>query len=228
MKRSGSGQRHLGRLLLDLVEGGEAARYAAAEEITQILADQLAEDPSKAAELLGAAAPRLGFDLDEVKIAATGLSWLGGGTSSVERVLTDAIKTAEREVLATTFTMTFGSERVLEALEAAAGSGVRVVLVVNDISDQSEKVQAFLRGLQKTYEQSVSVYDFVSQDRRHQLHAKVLAADRTKAVVGSANLSFHGMVSAHELAAVIKGPTAAEVADRIEGVTQSGFARRLG
>ena len=60
------------------------------------------------------------------------------------------------------------------------------------------------------------VLDFSSPDPEEDLHAKVVVADRTRALVGSANLSRHGLIINHELAVVIEGPPAGEVARTID------------
>jgi phosphatidylserine/phosphatidylglycerophosphate/cardiolipin synthase-like enzyme len=55
------------------------------------------------------------------------------------------------------------------------------------------------------------------------LHAKVLVADRSAALVGSSNLTFHGLVSSHELAVLVRGPLAGEIADRIDMLARSAL-----
>jgi cardiolipin synthase len=57
------------------------------------------------------------------------------------------------------------------------------------------------------------------------LHAKVLVVDRSIALVGSANLSFHGMVSNHEMALVVRGPTAEVIAERFDMLARSAAVR---
>ena len=44
------------------------------------------------------------------------------------------------------------------------------------------------------------------------------------ALVGSPNLTFHGMMSAHELAVVIRGPAAEAIASRVDRLLHSQLA----
>jgi hypothetical protein len=60
----------------------------------------------------------------------------------------------------------------------------------------------------------IRLFDFNPDNPMAQLYAMVLVADRSTAMVGSANLSFHGMVANHELALVVRGPIAEEIAAR--------------
>jgi phosphatidylserine/phosphatidylglycerophosphate/cardiolipin synthase-like enzyme len=67
----------------------------------------------------------------------------------------------------------------------------------------------------------IRLFDFNPDNPMAQLYAMVLVADRSTAMVGSANLSFHGMVANHELALVARGPIAEEIAARIDALTKS-------
>jgi len=70
------------------------------------------------------------------------------------------------------------------------------------------------------------VYDFRSDQSTEGLHAKAVVVDRRVALIGSANLSFRGMVGAHEMAVILRGPSAALVAGSIDRLILSGLVRR--
>jgi phosphatidylserine/phosphatidylglycerophosphate/cardiolipin synthase-like enzyme len=165
--------------------------------------------------------------VDKVSIVATGIEWLGGGVAAVERTMTQLVSRAERELILTAYAVTSGSERVWEQIERALETGVRCTLIVDRLTEQRDEVQALLRRLAKGHAAALRTYDFVAADEREGLHAKVLIVDRRVALIGSANLSHRGMVSAHELAVVIEGPTAELMAEQVERLLRSGSVRRF-
>jgi len=61
----------------------------------------------------------------------------------------------------------------------------------------------------------VVVYDFTDPEKR-QLHAKIIVADRKKAIVGSANLSWGGMYSNYEIGLLIEGEAAWKLAEIVD------------
>jgi phosphatidylserine/phosphatidylglycerophosphate/cardiolipin synthase-like enzyme len=118
------------------------------------------------------------------------------------------------------YSMTSGSGRVLEALERALATGVRCTILVNKFDEQQASIQSFLLRLASEYPGHACVYDIPSDNGADGLHAKIMVADRAVALVGSANLSARGLVTAHELAVVIRGHSAeiiASVVDRLLG-----------
>jgi cardiolipin synthase len=162
---------------------------------------------------------------DRVSVAATGLGWLGGGVPAVERTVTELLAGAEQEILLTAYSMTPGTVRVWEALEMALATGVRCTLIAHRIDEQHPDIRTFLSEQRRRHAGIFTVYDFGGSDPADTLHAKVLVVDRRAALVGSPNLTFHGMVSAHELAVIIRGPTAEQIAGRIDLLLRSPLVR---
>jgi cardiolipin synthase len=108
-----------------------------------------------------------------------------------------------------------GADSLLDGLERAAERGRTVVVVVNRFARQPMGVRMRLVNLMRE-RPWCRVLDFSSPDPEEDLHAKLVVADRTRALVGSANLSRHGLVINHELAVVLEGAAAAEVGRRID------------
>lgn len=164
---------------------------------------------------------------DSVRVVATGIEWLGGGVAAVERTMADLIASAEREVVLTAYSMTLGSERIWDEIERALGTGVRCTLLIDRYDDQDAAARGLVARLAATYEATLQVFDFVPTDERDGLHAKVIVVDREAALIGSANLSHRGMVSAHELSVVVEGPTAGRIVEQVERLLGSSSVRRL-
>lgn len=165
--------------------------------------------------------------IDEVSIVATGLEWLGGGVGAVERTAAELIAGAQREIVLTVYSITPGSERVWDEIERALVTGVRCTAVVDRLKEQHIEMQSLLARLAGEHPQTFRIYDFAGESVTEGLHAKVLVVDRRTALVGSANLSHRGMVSAHELAVVVRGPTGERIAEQVDRLLRSACVKRF-
>lgn len=179
------------------------------------------------AEALGEAIALTSDRVDQVSIAVTGPGWLGGGVPSVERILSELISGAQQEIMLTAYSVTAGSDRVWAELERALATGIRVTVIVDRLQEQHAETRALLERLLDAYPAAFSLFDFSGEDSTTGLHAKVLVVDRNAALVGSANLSHRGMVSAHEMATIIRGPTADRIAGRVDTLICSPHAVRI-
>lgn len=132
--------------------------------------------------------------------------------------MTVLVRSARREVTLCAYAITSGALPLLSDLREVARQGVMVTLVVNEFSRQPGDVQVFLREVAGSVGHRWRLLTFEPRDTRTELHAKVLVVDRDAALVGSANLTFHGMVSNHEMALVVRGPIATLIADRVDAL----------
>lgn len=164
---------------------------------------------------------------DRIDIAVTGMGWLGSGVPSVQRTLQELLSAAREEVQLTAYSITSGSELILVALEQLADSGVRCTIIVNDLASQPVDVRTILLRVADNHADSVALFDFPPGAGSEGLHAKVVVVDRSSALVGSSNLTFHGMVASHELAVLVRGPAAARIADRIDLLARSPAVERV-
>jgi cardiolipin synthase len=108
----------------------------------------------------------------------------------------------------------------MDGIEQAVATGVRTRLIVDRFDGQEPAVRQRLQHLAGQFPAILTIHDFAGGSGRSHLHAKALVVDRRKAVIGSANLTFHGMMTAHELAVVIEGPAAEAIAGRIDLLLQ--------
>ena len=205
--------------------GVPTARWA--RTLADLLEKVVATGGPALADVLADALPRAAEHIDEITLAVTGAGWLGGGTPSVERTLSELIASAQQEILVTAYSVTPGSERIWDEIERALATGIRTTIVVDRIAGQCEEARLLLDRLARSYPETLALYDFISDDAGSGLHAKVLVVDRRLALVGSANLSHRGMVTAHEMAAVVQGPTADRVAARVDALIGSPFVLRV-
>lgn len=150
-----------------------------------------------------------------VEIVVTGAAWMGGGISSIETALRELVSSASRELSVVTYSISDGADEFLDLLESRLRDGVRITVIVERLEDQYGNAPARLYRLARTYENQFRLYDFVATDRAA-LHAKCIIADRCRALVGSANLSFNGLVKNHELAVIIEGAVVEDLIKAVE------------
>jgi|SRR5579875_997539 len=187
----------VGRLISDVTTGLRESPH----DLQQALVEGLADAARK---------------FDHVSLAVTGLAWLGSGVPSVEQEMHALVRSAKREIQICAYAVTTGSLDLLTEMREIASQGVRVTIILNELRSQPKEVQDFLVETASNFGERWRLFSFGTQTKYGQLHAKIAVVDRRAALVGSANLSFHGMVSNHEMAVVVRGPSAEVVAVRID------------
>lgn len=153
-----------------------------------------------------------------VRILATGPEFLREGVRGIEPVIEDLIASARSEVHIVAYLLTGQAAHILDLTEKAAGRGVRAIFLINRLEAQDEFIRSKLNSLCRSSPR-ITVYNFSDPEGR-QLHAKVVIADRSKAVIGSANLSWGGLVTNYEIGVMLEG----EVAWRLAALVDSFIA----
>ena len=180
------------------------------------ITEAAAQQPDTLAESLHHSLHDLAGRINRVSLAVTGLAWLGAGVQSVQQEIISIVRSARREISLCAYSITSGAGGLIDEIIEASNQGVTVTLVINDLQSQPLDTQTRIRMLTPALRDRIRIFDFTSGNTQSQLHAKVVVADRSTALVGSANLSFHGLYSNHELALVVRGPLAEEVAARMD------------
>ncbi len=142
---------------------------------------------------------------------------MGRGIRSVDSLIDDMLEAADSEVTVLAYFIGRGGTGFISRLESCLRRGVKVSMIVNRFDEQATSVQRQIRSLVNKYPY-LSVFSFNPKGRFEELHAKVIIVDSETALVGSANLSWGGLVANHELSIVIKGPTVEKI---------SGLVHRL-
>lgn len=151
----------------------------------------------------------------EVRPVVTGPHWMGSGIGSIETALERIISGASREIHILAYSVSGGAERLIDLLTERLRAGVRVTFVVHRLDEQHHSAPARLRALASEYPTTFHLYDF-TPDEQEALHAKCVVMDRRVALIGSANLSFNGLVRNHELGVCIEGRAAGDLVGVIE------------
>lgn len=151
---------------------------------------------------------------NEVSVAVTGPAWMGSGTGSIETSMERLFREAKREILITSYAISFAADIVLDWMALSAGRGVLIRIAVNKLANQPPDVLARLNKLNDSYPY-FHLYTFIGNENED-LHAKAIVADRSIAIVGSSNLSRRGLLTNYELALIVQGHQADIIASALD------------
>jgi phosphatidylserine/phosphatidylglycerophosphate/cardiolipin synthase-like enzyme len=152
--------------------------------------------------------------LKDAQVLVTGKCFSGLGLRAIGPVLQELVLSAQEEIHLMSYLLTDSAAPLIDMLEEVLEKGVRVTAVVNSYEGNSKPLLNRLQALaQKHRHARVFVY---SDADKGSLHAKVLVADRKRAVVGSANLSWGGMVTNNEISLLVEDSSAWALASLID------------
>ena len=141
------------------------------------------------------------------------------------------IRTATSKLLVTSYAA-FGVQEIVNEIGAAADRGVSVDLVLETARSSGGRLHGDTDGRttfdELRFQPDVHLWQWAN-DKRHgpggrrgSMHAKVIAADRVTALLGSANLTDNAYTDNLEIGAVIHDPTAvASLVDHFATLMQS-------
>jgi len=162
--------------------------------------------------------------IDEVTIVVTGLAWMGRGIRSIYSIIEDMLVKASDEIQIATYMITEGAMDFIQLLMNCLNKGIRVTLIVNRFNEQPREIQIAISQMAREF-LHFDLLEFYPKDKVEDLHAKLIVVDRSKALVGSSNLSWKGLVVNHELAVLIEGPTAARIGKLIDTLAKDARTR---
>ncbi len=151
----------------------------------------------------------------EVRPVVTGTHWMGNGVGSIVIALEEMLNSAVQEIHILVYSISDGADRLFTLLADRLREGVRVTIIVQRLDQQHHSAPERLKSLAAEYAGSFELIDFTPEEQEA-LHAKCVVADRRIAFVGSANLSFNGLIRNHELGVVLEGPAASDLAGIID------------
>ena len=137
-----------------------------------------------------------------MKILVSGLDWMGGSASSIKTGMEEILLSAETEVLAVSYRISTAADEFFGSIEQCLIRGVRVILIINRFQSTDHQIIHFKINAMKAQFHRFKVYDYDDPDS--DLHSKLILVDRSKALVGSANISKNGLALNHELALLVE------------------------
>jgi phosphatidylserine/phosphatidylglycerophosphate/cardiolipin synthase-like enzyme len=162
--------------------------------------------------------------MHSVRVVATGSVWIGKGIGSVATAIRELLSGAADEVQIASYTLGM-AEDLLGLIENCLSRGVRVVMIVNKLKNQSTHSTSRLLDFKSRFQH----FELVSFDppETEDLHAKIIVVDRSRAIVGSANPSRRGLFRNHEIALVVSGEPAEQIADLIDALAGARFSTKV-
>ncbi|WP_264229687.1 phospholipase D-like domain-containing protein [Acholeplasma laidlawii] len=123
-------------------------------------------------------------------------------------VIEELISKATKHIVITGYAISEHFDEIMEKLNVKSKQGVMVELFINDY----EKVKTHLDKIEHSNKNFFRVYKFIEkeEDKMASLHAKTVIIDREKALISSANLSYHGMVSNIEIGVLVESKEKAQ------------------
>lgn len=156
--------------------------------------------------------------MTRITLLATGEHLVGKGVRAFNSVLEEILRSATREIQIAVYRMDASATPMLDILEDAARRGVRVLIILSAVDEQPENIRK--RLLRPGGLSGIRVVDFRSK-KGDLLHAKTIVVDRQRAIIGSANLTWGGLVRNYEIGVLMEGPEVWEIArllDLLAGV----------
>jgi len=153
------------------------------------------------------------------KILATGTRFLRHAVQAIEPAILELVADATEELHLAVYLLGDDAGPLVNLLQEAVARGVRVLVVASDLSRQGREAVRKLEEARRAGG-DVRIVEF----RDHEggvLHAKVVVADRRRAVVGSANLTWGGLRGNHEIAVLVEGEPAWRLAALVEALAGS-------
>jgi cardiolipin synthase len=150
---------------------------------------------------------------EKVVLLATGSEIIGRGIRSLYSVIEEMISSAKDEILIVTYTASGELEDLFGLLKEAALRGIKIRVLINRLEDQDYSLRKILNELSRVSKR-VEIYSFRDKSGRN-LHMKVFVVDRWRAVLGSANLTWKGLVDNLELGVYLEGGLAERISDLV-------------
>ena len=160
-------------------------------------------------------------------IAVTGIEWMGSGIGSVQSAIEELMDSAEREIQIVIYSMTKNTGEFLNNLQSCLARGIHVTMIINRIEKKDKIIHKKLSQIDQKFPH-FNLLNFQPENKYEDLHAKILVVDRNKALVGSANLSWSGLIGNHEIALVVPESVASKVAKLIDKLSCSHSITRAG
>ena len=160
----------------------------------------------------------------QIRVVATGSAWVGRGVGSVVTAIEELLDAADDEVQIASYSLG-ESNGFVTSLENCLSRGIRVEMIVNKLGDQPTIAYVGLRKLRARFAH-FELFSF-NAPKSEDLHAKILVADRSKAIVGSANPSKRGLFKNHELAVIVSGRAAERIAELVDTLARSSYCEKV-
>lgn len=166
---------------------------------------------------------------EQVKLLWTLPPGLPQAPVSYAEGLNEVIQGAREELLLMSpFIASSGVQAMKQNLLDALHRGVHVKLIGHDLQDLASAQSQAIETLRKDAERSRMRFTAYSANHQSRLiHAKLAIADRERVVLGSANITGHGLNLNFEVGVILGTPHARRVADVYEQLLQTELVQHI-
>lgn len=155
--------------------------------------------------------------MSAAQIIVTGRFFTGQGLRAAEPVIQELVTSAREEIQILAYLISESAIPLLQLLRGSVERGVKLTLILNNYDGCSQSVKDELVSLQRFGYAKVMNFN---DPQGSLLHAKVLIADRKRAIFGSANFSWGGLVANHEIGVLLEGDPAWALAGIIDSLVE--------
>ena len=141
---------------------------------------------------------------------------MGSGIDSFENEIEKVFTQTRGEIQITAYSINTRAPKLFDLMLTALRNGCIIKLIVFRFDKLKNHVKKKLLDLEQKAGFLLYKYTPDKDDAEDALHAKIIVAKREKAILGSANLSWRGLVTNHEVGVVLYGDAAADVANLVD------------
>lgn len=152
-------------------------------------------------------------------IAGSGKIWVGSVASDIQSMVFESLESAKTSIQISSFSLGEKNDEVkqfFDIVEDKLEAGRTVQFIVNDAEGNLVRRYSRMRLNKLLTYDNFDLQNFKSKKGRNALHAKVIIVDRKIALVGSANISQHGLFSNYEIMLKVSGKAVADIAGMLD------------
>lgn len=123
---------------------------------------------------------------------------------NIDTLVYELLENAMERIHLVSYVITDGAMWLVDLIEKNLQKGRSVKFIVNEL-DPSKRITERLYSMRVKY-RDFELVEFSKKYPGETIHAKAIIVDRRKAIVGSMNFTWGGMVGNHEIGVLIEGP----------------------
>lgn len=129
---------------------------------------------------------------------------------NIDALVYELLENAREQIHLVSYVITDGASWLVDLVEKNLQKGRSIKLIVNEL-DPSKGITDRLYSMHSKYRDFVLV-EFSKKYPGETIHAKAIVVDRRRAIIGSMNFTWGGMVGNHEIGVLIEGPDVEDLA----------------
>lgn len=157
-----------------------------------------------------------------IDISASGKLWVGADAGKISNTVFDLLSQAKTSIQISAFSMgekNVATQTFFKIIRDQLNAGCYVQFIVNNFNGSTiGKFSKNQINLLKEF-QNFDFFDFRNSGKYGALHAKIIVIDRTRALIGSPNISDNAMNYNYEIMLNIGGKDVAKIANLLDMLT---------